>query len=230
MVAAMRSGSRASTPEARWLPSYAPSEAAHYLGIPVSTVRYWCVGSKGNKRLIEPAEVSPLALSFVNLVELHVLGAIRRRHLISMPKVRRTLEFVSQKLGVDQPLARKSFETDGVDLFVEHYGRLINATKQGQTAMREVVGRALVRVEWDQRGLPVKLAPFTRSDTASSAEIIVIDPAVLSGRAIIRGTRIAVDVVAERYKAGESIRDLAHDYGREAEEIEEAIRCELQVA
>ena len=216
--------------EARQMPSYAPSEAAHYLSIPVSTVRYWCLGGSGNRPLLVPAEKRPLALSFVNLVELHVLGAIRRKHLISMPKVRRTLDYVSRTLKVVQPLARKRFETDGVDLFVEHYGRLINASQQGQTEMRELVGAALVRVEWDRQGLPVKLAPFTRSDVEKSAEIIVIDPAVLSGRAVIRGTRIAVDVVAERYKAGESISDLARDYGRTAEEIEEAIRCELRVA
>jgi uncharacterized protein (DUF433 family) len=193
-------------------------------------VRYWCLGGQGNPALIGPAQPKPLALSFINLVELHVLGAIRRRHSISMPKVRRSLDYVSRTLEIEQPLARKSFETDGVDLFVEHYGKLINASKRGQTEMREVVGAALVRVQWDRRGLPVKLAPFTRTQGEQTAEIIVIDPAILGGRAVIRGTRIAVEVVAERYKAGESISDLACDYGRKAEEIEEAIRCELQVA
>ncbi len=33
--------------------------------------------------------------------------------------------------------------------------------------------------------------------------------------------------VAERFDAGESIEDLAADYDRPREEIEEAIRCEL---
>ncbi len=47
---------------------------------------------------------------------------------------------------------------------------------------------------------------------------------------MIRGTRIAVEVVAERYKAGESIGELARDYGRKPNEIEEAIRCELKIA
>jgi uncharacterized protein (DUF433 family) len=36
-------------------------------------------------------------------------------------------------------------------------------------------------------------------------------------------------VIAERYKAGESIDALADDYGRSRLEIEEAIRCELEV-
>jgi len=37
-------------------------------------------------------------------------------------------------------------------------------------------------------------------------------------------------VIAERYKAGESIDALAADYGRETGDIEEAIRCELRLA
>jgi uncharacterized protein (DUF433 family) len=212
------------------LPAYAPLEAAHYLAIPVSTVRYWCLGGNGNRPLLTPAQKRPLALSFVNLVELHVLGAIRRKHRISMPKVRRTLDYVSRTLAVDRPLAHKRFQTDGADLFVDHYGKLINASREGQIEMRELVGAALVRVQWDRFGMPSRLAPFTRGDIGSSAEIVVIDPSILGGRAVIRGTRIAVDVVAERYKAGESINDLARDYGRDPADIEEAIRCELKVA
>jgi uncharacterized protein (DUF433 family) len=41
------------------------------------------------------------------------------------------------------------------------------------------------------------------------------------------GTEIPTAVVAERYKAGESIDELAGDYGRSRKEIEEVIRCEL---
>lgn len=44
------------------------------------------------------------------------------------------------------------------------------------------------------------------------------------------GSGIPTAVIAERYKAGESIQDLAADYGRAPEEIEEAIRCELRLA
>ena len=35
---------------------------------------------------------------------------------------------------------------------------------------------------------------------------------------------------ADRYKAGESIADLADDYGEDPLNIEEAVRCELQPA
>lgn len=41
---------------------------------------------------------------------------------------------------------------------------------------------------------------------------------------------IPTAIIAERYKAGESIDQLADDYGRERLDIEEAIRCKLERA
>jgi uncharacterized protein (DUF433 family) len=58
----------------------------------------------------------------------------------------------------------------------------------------------------------------------------VIDPRIAFGRPVLVGTGIPTAVVAERYKAGESVDDLAGDYGRDRLEIEEALRCELDVA
>ncbi len=56
---------------------------------------------------------------------------------------------------------------------------------------------------------------------------VVIDPRVSFGRSVLAGTGIPTAIIAERYKAGESVDALADDYGRKRVEIEEAIRCEL---
>ena len=158
------------------------------------------------------------------------LGARAMSVMISMPKVRAALDYVQSVLKTPRPLANRQFKTDGVELFVEHYGGLINANRQGQMEMKEMLGNALVRVEWDDAGQPVRLFPYTRKEPSDSADLIMIDPSVSGGRAVIRDSRIAVEVVAERYKTGESIHDLAQDYGRDPDEIEEAIRCELKIA
>ena len=219
-----------SGPEPREQPTYSPAEVAHYIAVPVSTVRYWCLGRDQYASLIQPAQRQPPLLSFINLVELHVLGAIRRRHRVSMPNVRTALDYVEIKLGLSQPLSNHRFKTDGVSLFVEHYGQLINASQRGQIAMREILDAALVRIEWDDQDQPVRLFPYTRKDTALTARLIVIDPAVCGGRAVIDRTRIAVEVVAERFKAGDSFQNLVADYGCDPEAIQEAIRCELPIA
>ncbi len=57
----------------------------------------------------------------------------------------------------------------------------------------------------------------------------MIDPEVQFGRPVLAGTGIPTLVIANRYKAGESITDLARDYDRPEAEIEEAIRYELEL-
>jgi uncharacterized protein (DUF433 family) len=213
------------------MPAYSVAEAAHYLGIPVSTVRYWAAGRPDvSKPLIDAAALHPIVLSFLNLVELHVLGAIRREHEVSLPKVRNAVQYLKKQYGSPHPLWSHQLATDGLDLFVERYGRLINISRAGQLAMRELLVTSLKRIERDNSGIPIKLYPFTWSDIRHAPKIVVIDPRLSFGRPVIAGTGLATEVIAERYKAGESMDDLAKDCGREKAEIEEAIRCELEAA
>lgn len=225
---------RSQTNDPRELPAYTISEAAHYLSVPAATIRYWSVGREDYEPLIEAPAHVPTLLSFLNLTELHVLAAIRRTHEVKMPSIRRAIRYLAEhaQRATDRrhPLIGQELETDGLDLFIEQYGQLINISRAGQTAMREIISRALRRIDRDPAGVPIKLYPFTRSATDDTPTMVVIDPRLSAGRPVIAGTGLATQLIAERYKAGESIGDLAHDYERGHEEIEEAIRCELQAA
>ena len=72
--------------ELREMAAYGINEAAHYLGIPKATLRSWVMGrpylTETGKRFFRPVielpEKDQFLLSFVNLVEAHVLDAIRR--------------------------------------------------------------------------------------------------------------------------------------------------------
>jgi len=220
----------------REIPIYSSAEAAHYLRIPENTIRSWIKGrayptSLGHRRtapVIPPVDPEG-GLSFVNLLELHVLGAIRRQHHVDMKQVRAAVEFLKDHFHSDHPLADEEMDTDGTHLFVRKYGALINASKQGQGAMEAVLDAHLKRIERDPRGLAVRLFPFTRKGT-DAPRIVSIDPLVAFGRPVIIGSRIPTSDVADRFKAGESPVDLAYDYGRPQAEIEEAIRYEFGTA
>ena len=218
----------------RELPAYSVAEVAHYLNLPRSTVRYWATGKDSSPALIEVADIEPVALSFLNLVELHVLAAIRRKHAVPMPKVRRAIDYLRENTQDESdklhPLISKQLQTDGLDLFIEQYGRLVNISSAGQLAMRVIIEAALRRIERDRRGIPIKLYPFTRSNINDAPAMVVIDPSLSAGRPVITGTGLATEIIAERYKAGETVAELAEDYDREEAEIEEAIRCELRAA
>jgi uncharacterized protein (DUF433 family) len=175
--------------------------------------------------LISPAVRSPIGLSFWNLVEVYVLATIRRKHEVSMPKVRRALEFVQKELGRKRPLIEQEFLTDGVSLFVEQYGSLVNASQSGQEAMKNVLRDSLLRIERDDRGLALRIYPWLR-EPGTEPRLVEIDPFRASGRLVIAATGIPTEAVAERFRAFESVEDLAADYGVGVEAIQAALRWE----
>jgi uncharacterized protein (DUF433 family) len=216
----------------RDIPSYSIGDAARYLRIPAGTIRSWTMGrnypvADGEmffQPLIPIKKQKPRLLSFTNLIEIHVLRAIRQHHQIKLDKVRTALDFIDEKFQVPHPLAREEFRTDGIDLFIEKYGELINASRQGQLHLKGFLEAHLARIEPDDQGLAIKLYPFTRSQEEDSPKIVVIDPRIAFGRLVIAGTGIAANVLSERFNAGDSIEELADDYECDRLKIEEAIR------
>ena len=75
-------------------PAYGVSEAAIYLRIPYTTLRYW-LGLNNVAPIIQPATQEPVRLSFMNLLESHALAAMRKIYNLQLPKVRAAL----RKLG-----------------------------------------------------------------------------------------------------------------------------------
>jgi uncharacterized protein (DUF433 family) len=223
----------------REVPSYGVMEAGHYLRIPRTTIRDWVSGriyyGQSGERFSRPVIHVPdpalKLLSFMNLVEIHVLDGIRRKHNIPLEKVRIAVNYLAKQFPSKHPLADQDFQTDGLNLFIQKFRQLINISQEGQLAMQEILQAHLHRIERDVKGIPVRLYPFTRKrefvESQLEPKAVVIDPHVSFGRPVLAGTGIPTAVIAERYKAGESVDDLTKDYGRQRLEIEEAIRCEL---
>lgn len=222
----------------RDIPSYTIKDAAKYLRIPAGTISSWVKGrnyptTNGYnffKPIIVTKDCKPKLLSFTNLVEIHVLRAIRKHHQIQLDNVRKALDYIDEQFQVPHPLAREKFRTDGIDLFIERYGSLINASKAGKTDLKDALNAHFERIEPDDTGLAIKLYPFTHAHEEDNPRIVVIDPRLAFGRLVIAETGIATSILAERYHAGDSIDDLADDYDCDRLIIEEAIRCELPAA
>src|SRR2546427_11509137 len=109
----------------RDLPIYLINEAAFILGLPPSTLKAWTFGNKwldptGRPRIYEPLIIPPertdrLMLSFTNLVEAHVLHAIRRVHKIKMSRVREAMAAIRHDLESRHPLAAMDIYTEGTN-------------------------------------------------------------------------------------------------------------------
>src|SRR6266536_2758125 len=90
----------------RQIPAFTIFDAARYLHLPEGTIRNWAYGypyptrTAGQKRtppLIDVESGAAHDFSFLNLIELHVLGVFRREHKLQMPKIRRAIEFLKQE-------------------------------------------------------------------------------------------------------------------------------------
>ena len=229
--------------ELREIPAYSFTEAARYLRLPLSTVRAWCLGQRyyDSKRaprrfasVIDIADPKAKRLSFINLVELFVLGAIRRKHDVGLRQVRQAVAYLKRIFPSPHPLADHEFQTNGIDLFAEKFGQLLNLTKEGQVEIGELLRDYLKCVRRDPAGVPIKLYLVPRNPrldiTKREHGAVVIDPRFGFGRPVLDGTGIRTDVVIERFSAGEPLETLAEDYGRPKEDIEEVLRCELPLA
>jgi len=155
---------------------------------------------------------------------------MRRGHGVALQRVRKAIRYVRRELHVERPLIHVKFKTDGVDLFVDQWGKLVNASTDGQLAMRGALESSLKRVDWDRNGLAVRIFPLVRSATDPQPKSIVIDPQRGFGRPTIVGTGIRVEIVVERYRAGESPSEFAADYRVPVELIDDAVRSELREA
>lgn len=243
MASSHRSGRPAGPVSPRESPAYTLTEAARYLQIPRRTVHNWVYGHTYPTRtgvqkplpLIQAAAPDLHLLSFVNMLELHVLDAIRHVHGVDMRPVRRALDYLRKELRVAHPLVDEQMETDGKRLFIRRLGQLIDAASWGQVSMSDLLDVRLARIERDPSGIAVKLYLFTRRKpedlrvAANEPRAVEMDPSIAFGRPVIAGSRIPTIEIAERYKAGDSIQELVAEFGRPQSAIEEAIRCELRL-
>lgn len=224
---------KVSRADPRETPIYPVALAAFCLhGIPQSTLRAWVFGQGNFQPVIKPHDRSGRLLSFVNLVEAHVLAAMRRTLGLNMPKVRLAIRNVARELGIERPLAHAKFRTDGVDLFVEGLGGVKLASGDFRQTLLTDIGAFLKRVEWDAHDLARKLFPFPRHiDLAEIRDgdpprLIAIDPRIQFGQPVLAGTRIPTATIAERFFANEPMAAIAEDFEISLDLVEAAIRWE----
>ena len=230
----------------REIPIYGLADTARYLKLHINTLRSWVYGrnyfakneTKTSLPVIQLPDKNKPLLSFMNLVEVHVLSAITRVHNVQFKKVRLALEYLEEKSLSEHPLADNQFWTDEFDLFIEKSGDLICASRDGQMVMQAVIEQYLLRVDRDVDLSAFRIYPFSKEILFSSLKEkpkmvleqtpknISIDPLVAFGRPTISGTGIATNVIAGRFKAGEKVENLAKDYEITETQIQEAVEYE----
>ncbi len=219
------------SPDWSEIPNYGIPEASAYLHVPVSTLRYWTMGTAVEHPLvnIHLRGRRPL-LSFKNLVECYVLEVIREAHRINLRTIRYSLQTALSKYPSKHPFADYELSTKRGRIYLDDKA-LVDLSIGGQIVFREFLGSSLKRVQRSEKGIAERLYPYIKkaqiADTQSDQpRVVVIDPAISFGMPVLVNSRISTAFLASRYRGGDSISALAKDYGRKEGEIEEALTWE----
>lgn len=220
----------------RFAPTYSFFEAAVCVRLPVATLRVWALGrtyptTAGPKQtlaMFRIADRESRLLSFVNLIEAHVLRGLRTKQEFTMHHVKRALKELVRHEPPAHPLAFEDFLTDGADLFIERFGALINLNRAGQIAMQETFKAHLKRIEREGTEGPVRLFPFIRSEDVEGSRTVSVSPKIAFGRPVIAGTRVTTAEIASRVNAGETLDRVAEDFDLTPQQVTDAILFERQ--
>jgi uncharacterized protein (DUF433 family) len=204
------------------MPRYHLPEVARYVRVNVRTLESWVRGYGNSPPLIKRPSARDPRLSYNNLVEAYVLAVLRRFYQVSMQQIRRGLRSMQEHEGIDRFLLSDLLRTRLGNLLYQAGRDVVNVGGGSQGEIPEAVASYLGRIRYEG-GLPI-LYPLTRPNDPSGPRRIVMLPHVGFGRPITERKHIAAATIASRFAAGESIQDLAADYGLEAADIEEALR------
>jgi len=202
------------------LPTYTIPEAAQYLAIDPWTLLDWY--SKRDA-ILKPSgwygEAQAFALlSFRDLEEAYKVYLLRTKFGYSMQYLRKALVHARLESKSDHPLIdQKMIAFDCLALFKRGVGRrtrhVIALGSHKSLYIPEVVDTWGKRIVADSKGRTKQIFPWRFAKTDDESRPVSIQPDVMSGRLVVAGTRIPVNVLARRNRDGETVEEIAKDYG-----------------
>ena len=205
-------------------PLLTPKEVARHLRIPESTLYYWLSEQANGTPLVHrivPEKRGWPSVPFVAVVEAHVLRALRDLGL-TKSKIREAAAEVRKAFDTPYALATKKITTDGVDIFVHYADDELARVGDGQRPFRELIDDYLHYISWDAAdGFASTLRLRQYSDIAP----VIIDPRFGWGAPVVESSKVPVDAVVDLWLAGESLEDVAYEYGMTREQVEAICRA-----
>ncbi len=213
-------------------PLYTVSDAARYAHVARANLKNWVSGyqvdGKSYPALLLLPEEQPFgqtALSFENLIEAALIGHWRRRG-IPLQRIRRAHTLALGELG-EHPFARQKVYVGGTDLFIEadrvtesEGGNSFTVlTRQGQRVLGPIAADYLQYIDWQTgEGYAYQYRP------PEGCNVVKLNPKIEFGLPNVH--RIRTETIMHRFSAYESVKEIAEDFGLDADEVEQGLRYE----
>ncbi len=198
-------------------PTYTIPEAALYLAIPENTLRYWITSQP--LWVVKHVGKNVPILSFHDIAQAYFIDVLRSHYSLTVAETRRILNAAQIESTAKYPLLKENIRVFHRHVIMDKKARgklprrMINLSRHPQLVMPEIVEPLSTRIRWDNKGNLVQIYPWRKwtGKAEDKSRPVTIDPNVMSGRLVITGTRIPVEVIALRRAGGESISHLAKD-------------------
>lgn len=218
-------------------PLYTVAEAARYLDVPASTLATWAHGYVAHPKGRPVVKGEPILtvkevpsrhpeIPFVGLVEGMVAAAFRRAG-VPIQHIRRALRELKNEIAIEHALASRRLYTDGASILFdyavhENDDELLTEVVTRQRVFREVVSGYLKRIHYASDGWAERLVlPITERP------LVECDPSRGFGRPLFMRGGAPMDDVLDRFRAGESLKDVATDFDLDPQDVEDVIRASL---
>lgn len=170
-------------------------------------------------------------MPFIGFAEAYVLSSFRRAG-VSLQRIRPAVEVLHQEIGVEHALASERLYTDGAEVLFDYAQEtgdedftelVVLRTKQRQ--FTEVVRGYLKRIRYGGDGW----ASSVKLPTYEHAEVVV-DPKIAFGLPLVVRGGARVEDLVDRFQAGDSLEEIAADFGVPHDQVEDVIRVATRAA
>jgi len=224
-----RKPSRQPGQDVRDVPTYTIPEAAASLAIPRRTMNNWfggqCPVLKPTKKYGEIA-----LLSFNDISEAYVLEILRTVYGFPLQSLRQVVENAKRETKLKRPLIDGDLTVVFSNLVFEKPARgkqprrFIDLAHYRNLVFPELVDILGKRVLRDRKNSPYRLYPWRLLRTEDDSQPITIDPKIMSGRAVITGTRVPVSALVGLAHSGKTAEQIATSYNLNQEVVRKAIQ------
>ena len=226
-------------------PMYSFSEAAQLGHVSTSTVRNWIRGYEGKERQIQPLFNTPASdvpmVSFLQLIEVIVVGKFRKSYRYSLEKIRRAYEYTRTEFSLDYPFAHLKLEPLGGHIVGWMRGEIPGSSLEPPTLQEldEVTTSSLQAFDEPlQWSLPVPILAMLHHQLVYDMQQnlaerwyplgktvpIVLDPRLSSGVPTVEGRAVTFQTIHKRFKAQQRINFIAQDLDLEPELVETVLQ------
>jgi uncharacterized protein (DUF433 family) len=209
----------------RTVPTYTIPEAAEFLAIHPRTMFSWY---EGDEPILKASTICGTIhlLSYRDMEEAYRVYLLRERFQFSLQFLKKSMRNARKLFRSEHPLQRADAVKECLkDLVYDKPARGKNprtitslGQKPGQQSFKEVADMFAERIEPGEF-----IYPWRFASTDHDSRPVSLNPNIMSGRLVIAGTRIPVNALLGSKRSGETIEEIADDYGLDREVVEKAL-------